>query len=107
MGLSCTSVFYTEEAYNGKGANGYWVSFGVSSDADVYVGVPGDGIWPNKPDDFIEVADESIKLAGCTKVYMKSYKTGDFVGIPSMGWNYSWEKERTSWDLPVYVVVWK
>ena len=105
--MSCTSAFYNDDSYNGKEGNGYWLSFGISSDADVYVGIPGDGIWPNKPDDWQEVTDESIKLAGCTKVYMHSYSTGDFVGIPSTGWYSGWDNTKTSWDLPVYVVVWK
>lgn len=102
-GFSYASSFYADSRYNGKDGNGSWISFGISSDADIYVGVPGDGVWPNKPDDWQEA---DVKLAGCTKVYKKSYSIGDNVEIPSMGWYSEWDVERTSWDLPVYVVVW-
>lgn len=106
-GVNSTSEFYTNGDYNGdEGGNG-WIGFNISSSADVYVGVGGDGVWPNKPDDWQEVSDSNIRLAGCSKLYVKSFNKGDYVCIPSMGWDFSWDMGRECWDLPVYVINWK
>lgn len=104
-GVSGASDFYVNEKYNGANGIDGWIGFNISSPADVYVSVPGSGEWPNKPDDWDEVTD--VELASGGKVYMKSFDKWDYVCIPSMGWNMSWDINRESWDLPVYVINWK
>lgn len=102
-GLSINSGFYSED-YSESGKYGKWISFLITSDADVYVGVPFD-TWPNKPSDWQE--DDTVELAGSKKVYKKSFSAGEYVSITSHGWDENWESRHESWDLPSYVVVWR
>lgn len=106
FGISGNSDFYTNDDYSENGTYGNWISFSITSPATVYVGVPFDS-WPNKPADWQEVSDPDVLLGGSKKLYKKSFEAGSFVTIPSHGWDLTWNIAHTSWDLPIYVVVWE
>lgn len=91
--------------YSGEDGAPYWMTFTISSDATVYVGLnalSSKGEWPYAPEGWTKSANIDKLAINGSIVYYKHYKAGDVVQIP----NFGPIDDKAIWNPPIYLIKW-